>query len=241
MVPSSHKVYFYDFGPVFSEDLNEKTIQGAILMMGRYIEVIEDVPSGNIYRLFGVDQFLVKPDTIPTFTNMQKLNVMKFGNPADSPKLLEGLRRLANSDLMVQCVIEEPSENIIAGAREFHLEISLRPWGRIDHAKEENEPFLSTLRVILRCENKYKDGKQFSGTWLPASGTLLQMIAVHLPSPVTALIYRMEMLYEGTHDNEAASGIKNCDPNGPMIMCLKWYLLLIKFISSILVLFFPVK
>ncbi|XP_076275056.1 eukaryotic translation elongation factor 2-like isoform X2 [Rhynchophorus ferrugineus] len=78
--------------------------------------------------------------------------------------------------------------------------------------KEENEPFLSTLRIILRCENKYKDGKQFSGTWLPASGTLLQMIAVHLPSPVTALIYRMEMLYEG---------IKNCDPNGPMIMCLK--------------------
>ncbi|XP_076274903.1 translation elongation factor 2-like [Rhynchophorus ferrugineus] len=41
---------------------------------------------------------------------------------------------------------------------------------------------------------------------------LLQMFAVHLPCPVTALKYRMEMLYEGPHDDEAALGIKNSDP-----------------------------
>lgn len=45
-------------------------------------------------------------------------------------------------------------------------------------------------------------------TWLPAGEALLQMIAIHLPSPVVAQKYRMEMLYEGPHDDEAAVGIK---------------------------------
>lgn len=45
-------------------------------------------------------------------------------------------------------------------------------------------------------------------TWLPAGEALLQMIAIHLPSPVVAQKYRMEMLYEGPHDDQAAIGIK---------------------------------
>ena len=40
--------------------------------------------------------------------------------------------------------------------------------------------------------------------WLPAGEALLQMIAIHLPSPVMAQRYRMEMLYEGPQDDEAA-------------------------------------
>lgn len=48
--------------------------------------------------------------------------------------------------------------------------------------------------------------------WLPAGDTLLQMITIHLPSPVTAQQYRMELLYEGPHDDPCALGIKNCDP-----------------------------
>lgn len=49
-------------------------------------------------------------------------------------------------------------------------------------------------------------------TWIPAGETLLQMITMHLPSPVTAQKYRMEMLYEGPHDDPCALGIVNCDP-----------------------------
>ena len=47
--------------------------------------------------------------------------------------------------------------------------------------------------------------------WLPIADTLLWMITVHLPSPVTAQKYRMELLYEGPHDDPCALGIKNCD------------------------------
>lgn len=166
MVPTSDKGRFYAFGRVFSgvvcsgqkvrimgpnfvhgkkEDLAEKNIQRTVLMMGRYVEPIEDVPCGNICGLVGVDQFLVKTGTISTFKDAHNMRVMKFSvspvvrvavepkNPADLPKLVEGLKRLAKSDPMVQCIIEESGEHIVAGAGELHLEICLKDLEE-DHA-----------------------------------------------------------------------------------------------------------
>lgn len=91
-----------NYVPGKKEDLYEKAIQRTILMMGRYVEAIEDVPCGNICGLVGVDQFLVKTGTISTFKDAHNMRVMKFSvspvvrvavepkNPADLPKLVEG-------------------------------------------------------------------------------------------------------------------------------------------------------
>jgi len=183
MVPTSDKGRFYAFGRVFSgkiatglkcrimgpnylpgkkDDLNEKAIQRTILMMGRYIEAIEDVPCGNICGLVGVDQFLVKTGTITTFKEAHNLKVMKFSvspvvrvavepkNPQDLPKLVEGLKRLAKSDPMVQCMIEESGEHIIAGAGELHLEICLKDLEE-DHAQiplKKSDPVVSYRETV---------------------------------------------------------------------------------------------
>jgi elongation factor 2 len=131
--------------PGKKEDLYEKAIQRTVLMMGRATEAIEDVPCGNICGLVGVDQFIVKTGTISTFKEAHNLRVMKFSvspvvrvaveakNPSDLPKLVEGLKRLAKSDPMVQCLIEESGEHIVAGAGELHLEICLKDLEE-DHA-----------------------------------------------------------------------------------------------------------
>ena len=42
--------------------------------------------------------------------------------------------------------------------------------------------------------------------WLPAGDAMLQMITVHLPSPVESQAYRTELLYEGPVDDQAALG-----------------------------------
>merc|ERR1711884_549114 len=188
MVPTSDKGRFYAFGRVFSgkiatglkcrimgpnyipgkkEDLNEKAIQRTILMMGRYIEAIEDVPCGNICGLVGVDQFLVKTGTITTFKEAHNLKVMKFSvspvvrvavepkNAADLPKLVEGLKRLAKSDPMVQCMIEESGEHIIAGAGELHLEICLKDLEE-DHAQipiKQSDPVVSYRETVSEESN----------------------------------------------------------------------------------------
>jgi len=60
--------------------------------------------------------------------------------------------------------------------------------------------------------------KRVMQTWLPAATQLLQMIVNHLPSPRTAQAYRMENLYSGPLDDEAAVAVKACDPKGPLMM-----------------------
>jgi len=167
MVPTSDKGRFYAFGRVFSgtvrsglkvriqgpnyipgkkDDLFVKSIQRTILMMGRYIEPIEDCPAGNILGLVGVDQFLLKSGTITTSETAHNMKVMKFSvspvvqvavevkNANDLPKLVEGLKRLSKSDPCVLCYTNESGEHIVAGAGELHLEICLKDLEE-DHAQ----------------------------------------------------------------------------------------------------------
>ncbi|KAI0686016.1 P-loop containing nucleoside triphosphate hydrolase protein [Cytidiella melzeri] len=166
MVPTSDKGRFYAFGRVFSgtvragpkiriqgpnyvpgkkDDLFVKSVQRTILMMGRYVEPIEDCPSGNIVGLVGIDQFLLKSGTLTTSETAHNMKVMRFSvspvvqvavevkNAADLPKLVEGLKRLSKSDPCVQAWIAETGEHIVAGAGELHLEICLKDLQE-DHA-----------------------------------------------------------------------------------------------------------
>jgi elongation factor 2 len=157
-----------NYTPGKKEDLYEKTIQRTILMMGRYTEPLEDCPSGNICGLVGVDQYLVKGGTITTFKDAHNLRVMKFSvspvvrvaveptNPADLPKLVEGLKRLAKSDPMVQCYFEDSGEHIIAGAGELHLEICLKDLEE-DHACipiKKSDPVVSYRETVANESNQ---------------------------------------------------------------------------------------
>jgi len=54
--------------------------------------------------------------------------------------------------------------------------------------------------------------------FLPAADALLEMMVFHLPSPATAQRYRVDTLYEGPLDDECAVAVRNCDPNGPLMM-----------------------
>jgi len=144
------------------DDLYHKNIQRTILMMGRTTEAIEDVPCGNVCGLVGVDQYLVKTGTITTSDVAHNMKVMKFSvspvvrvaveakNPADLPKLVEGLKRLAKSDPLVLCIIEESGEHIVAGAGELHLEICLKDL-EDDHAQvpiKKSEPVVSYRETV---------------------------------------------------------------------------------------------
>ncbi|KAI9326818.1 P-loop containing nucleoside triphosphate hydrolase protein, partial [Zopfochytrium polystomum] len=54
--------------------------------------------------------------------------------------------------------------------------------------------------------------------FLPATDTLLNMICVHLPSPSAAQLRRGEILYTGPQQDDAAMGIRTCDPDGPLMV-----------------------
>jgi elongation factor 2 len=129
-----------NYVPGEKKDVAIKSVQRTVLCMGRKQEAVENVPCGNTVALVGLDQFITKTATITNEKNddAHPLKAMKFSvSPvvrvavepkiaSDLPKLVEGLKRLARSDPMVQCIIEETGEHIIAGAGELHLEICLK-------------------------------------------------------------------------------------------------------------------
>jgi elongation factor 2 len=120
------------------DDLYVKSIQRLVMMMGRRTEPVDSVPVGNTCAIVGIDQFLMKSGTLCSEESTHPIVTMKFSvspvvrvavepkNPADLPKLVEGLKRLSKSDPLVQCSIEESGEHIVAGAGELHLEICIK-------------------------------------------------------------------------------------------------------------------
>lgn len=92
----------------------------------------------------------------------------------------------------------------------------------MNYKTEEIARLLEKIGVKLQPEEQAEQGKVLLKTvmrnWLPAGETLLQMIAIHLPSPVVAQKYRMELLYEGPQSDEAAIAIRNCNSEGPLMM-----------------------
>merc|ERR1719261_1649861 len=160
MIPAdSSNSRFYAFGRVFSgmgktgqkvrlmtpeyvpgkkTGLYLKSIQRTVIMMGRYVEQVQDIPAGNTCGLVGIDQYIIKTGTVTTSEVAHNFRTMKYSvspvvrvavepkNAQDLPKLVEGLKRLSKSDPLVLCYTEESGEHIIAGAGELHLEICLK-------------------------------------------------------------------------------------------------------------------
>merc|ERR1712151_461404 len=126
MVPTSDKGRFHAFGRVFSgtiatgqkvriqgphykpgckEDLNVKSIQRTVLMMGRTTEQIPDVPCGNTVALVGVAQYILKSGAITTLDTAHNIADMKYSvspvvkvavkvkDGKELPKLVEGLKK----------------------------------------------------------------------------------------------------------------------------------------------------
>jgi elongation factor 2 len=199
MVPSSDKGRFNAFGRIFSgtvasgmkvkimganykpggkSDVYEKSIQRTVLMMGRTVEYIPDVPCGNTVALVGIDQYLMKTGTISDCPDAHPIRSMKYSvspvvrvavapkNPADLPKLVDGLKKLSKSDPLVICTIEETGENVIAGCGELHVEICLNDLEK-DYAQceliksdpvvtyKETVTYKSGMSCLTKSQNKH--------------------------------------------------------------------------------------
>lgn len=107
--------------------------------MNNKFESVPEVPCGNLVAIVGVDQYLQKQGTLATDENAFSIKPMKFSvspvvrvavsvkKPMELPKLVEGLRKLALSDPLVQCSTDpETNESIVAGCGELHVEICIK-------------------------------------------------------------------------------------------------------------------
>ncbi|GJR40751.1 elongation factor 2 [Tanacetum coccineum] len=88
--------------------------------------------------------------------------------------------------------------------------------------KEALWPMLTELGIKMNAQDKKLHGKwlmkRVLQRWLPLADVLLETIVVHLPSPSFAQRYRVDHLYQGPLDDKYADAIRNCDPEGPLMM-----------------------
>ena len=88
----------------------------------------------------------------------------------------------------------------------------------MNHKTATLMPMLEKLEIALKSDEKDLEGKALLKVimkkFLPAGDSLLEMIVINLPSPLTAQKYRVETLYEGPMDDESAIAIRDCDPKG---------------------------
>ena len=127
-------------------------------MMGGNVLPVDDVPCGNIVALVGIDKYLLKTGTITTFEKAHNFRVLKFSvspvvrvavdvlNPAHLPKLVEGLKKLAKSDPMIQVYLRfTEHRNFCTSPNSEYLQRNKRKepnliLGRVENSvgKEEN-------------------------------------------------------------------------------------------------------
>jgi len=83
---------------------------------------------------------------------------------------------------------------------------------------------LKAIGVELKPDERELVGKpllkRVMQKWLPAGDAVLEMIVLHLPSPVVAQKYRVDTLYDGPLDDQTAEAIRTCDTSDgcPMSM-----------------------
>jgi len=118
---------------------------------------------------------------------------------------------------------KEEKEGYVRGFNMFVLDPIYKMFDAVMNFKKDvTAKLLEKLAITLPSEERELEGKplikKIMQKWLPAGETMLQLIVLHLPSPVTAQKYRAEMLYEGPQDDAAFAGIRDCNPDGPLMM-----------------------
>lgn len=194
--------------PGKKNDLSEKAVQRCVVMMCGKVDPVPNVPCGNTCGIIGIDEALVKTGTITDHPNAHNIRIMKYSvspvvrvavkpkNPAELPKLIAGMQRLAKSDPVVVCVNdEETGENIIAGSGELHVEICINDlieeFCQIEIIK--SDPVVS-YRETIRETSKQAMSKSVNGL------NRLYCTAQPLTPELTAAIEKGEIPFRDTKE-----------------------------------------
>ncbi|KAK6475081.1 elongation factor-like GTPase 1 [Huso huso] len=140
------------------------TLEDLYLLMGRELEQLQEVPSGNVLGIGGLEEFVLKSATLstspacPPFTplNFEATPIVRVAiepkHPSDMPKLVRGMKLLNQADPCAEVLIQETGEHVLVTAGEVHLQRCLDDL-RERFAKIEisaSEPIIPFRETIIR-------------------------------------------------------------------------------------------
>ncbi len=122
-------------------------IQQVAIYMGQYREIVDEIPSGNLVALLGLEQgragetlvSLQDSSNAVGFESIKYISdpvltvAVEPKKPTDLPRLIDAMQKLSIQDPnLVATINQETGEYLLSGMGELHLEIAIKDLGR-DH------------------------------------------------------------------------------------------------------------
>uniref|UniRef100_A0A671PYH1 Elongation factor like GTPase 1 n=1 Tax=Sinocyclocheilus anshuiensis TaxID=1608454 RepID=A0A671PYH1_9TELE len=190
------------------------TVDSLYLLMGRELEELDEVPSGNV--LGGSSATISTSPACPPFTplNFEATPIVRVAvepkHPSEMPKLVRGMRLLNQANPCDEVLIQETGEHVLVTAGEVHLQRCLddlrERFAKIEiRASKPIIPFRETvirppkvdmvavIHQVKEEQTKYPKGVQVDSTGLVTLTTPNKMAtagvrAIPLPEEVTRLL-----------------------------------------------------
>ncbi|KAG2205771.1 hypothetical protein INT47_003954 [Mucor saturninus] len=205
----------YVMGPKYDpkypkKHISEIEVKSLYLIMGRDLEMLDEVCAGNVFGIGGLEGHVLKNGTLASTTEnvrnmagvqMQSSPIVRVAlepeDPTEMDKLVEGLRLLNQADPCVEVMLQETGEHVILTAGELHLERCLRDlkerFAKIEiHASEPIVPFRETIVRADLSTNKEVEGVMVprgeSEIKINSKFLTLKVQTVPLPSRITEFL-----------------------------------------------------
>ncbi len=97
---------------------------------------------------------------------------------------------------------------------------ALHKWGFTLNILDNSNLKFKDIRERYKKETYSKDTYADLPNYFPIHRAILEMVVDHLPNPKEAQTYRIEKIWDGDINTDLGKAMVNCDPNGPLIVCL---------------------
>jgi len=170
------------------EDMAIKEIQNLWIYEGRYRVEVSHVPAGNWVLIGGIESSIKKTSTITTASNEEEVEIFKplrFPTtpvikvaieplqPAELPKMVDGLRKIDKAYPIAKTKVEESGEHVLLGTGEIFLDCILHDLRRLygDLEIKVADPVVEFCETVvetssLKCFAETPNKKKTKFTWL---------------------------------------------------------------------------
>ncbi|MFW9900168.1 MAG: GTP-binding protein [Candidatus Thorarchaeota archaeon] len=97
---------------------------------------------------------------------------------------------------------------------------ALHKWGFNLKIIENSSLKFKDIRERYKKETYSKESYADLPKVFPIHKAILEMVVDHLPNPKEAQVYRIEKIWDGDLNTDIGKAMVNCNPNGPLIVCL---------------------
>lgn len=123
------------------------------------------------------------------------------------------IKRYADKPFKKEWQVSPANGNVAFGS-------ALHKWGFTLRILEKSDLKFSDIRARYKKETYSKETYADLAIYFPIHKAILEMVVDHLPNPKEAQNYRIEKIWDGDINSEIGHAMRECDPNGPLVICM---------------------